>query len=237
MSKVKTLTLVTTLGAVMAALIVFAGPASANHPGGHPVTICHKPGTPAQQTMTIPQAAVGGHLGHGDTLGQCGAPPPPTGCAAAVSDTCIDGDGVLSPTDGGAASFETNIGDPLTSFPVTGTGPFSGLDAFDNDNDGNFSPGDDLHVEDPGAVDTAGNPVCPTAIRDAVHQFGMDCRVLDVDGSLATNPTVDCDVEVQIEFVLGACDPLFKYHDTNVNGIWNSGEDLIRDNNNNGVFD
>ncbi len=35
------------------------------------VTICHKPGTPAQKTMTLPQPAVQGHLGHGDTLGPC----------------------------------------------------------------------------------------------------------------------------------------------------------------------
>lgn len=40
-------------------------------PGGENVTICHKPGTPAQQTMSVPQPALGGHLGHGDTLGPC----------------------------------------------------------------------------------------------------------------------------------------------------------------------
>ncbi len=35
------------------------------------VTLCHKPNTPAQKTMTLPAAALGGHLGHGDTLGVC----------------------------------------------------------------------------------------------------------------------------------------------------------------------
>ncbi|MGH9851961.1 MAG: Kelch repeat-containing protein [Blastocatellia bacterium] len=35
------------------------------------VTICHKPGTPAQQTLVIPQQALAGHLGHGDTVGPC----------------------------------------------------------------------------------------------------------------------------------------------------------------------
>lgn len=35
------------------------------------VTICHKPGTPAQKTMTLPRSALNGHLGHGDTLGPC----------------------------------------------------------------------------------------------------------------------------------------------------------------------
>lgn len=35
------------------------------------VTICHKPGTPAQKTMVIPIAALAGHLEHGDVLGPC----------------------------------------------------------------------------------------------------------------------------------------------------------------------
>lgn len=35
------------------------------------VTICHQPGTPAQQTMSVPSTALGGHLGHGDHQGSC----------------------------------------------------------------------------------------------------------------------------------------------------------------------
>lgn len=35
------------------------------------VTICHKPGTPAEQTKAVPETAVPGHLGHGDSLGAC----------------------------------------------------------------------------------------------------------------------------------------------------------------------
>jgi len=35
------------------------------------VTICHKPGTPAEKTLSVPPSAVPGHLGHGDTLGPC----------------------------------------------------------------------------------------------------------------------------------------------------------------------
>jgi Concanavalin A-like lectin/glucanases superfamily len=35
------------------------------------VTICHKPGTPAQKTLVIPYQALSGHLGHGDTIGSC----------------------------------------------------------------------------------------------------------------------------------------------------------------------
>jgi len=35
------------------------------------VTLCHKPGTPAEMTKIVPAAAVPGHLGHGDFLGSC----------------------------------------------------------------------------------------------------------------------------------------------------------------------
>jgi len=36
-----------------------------------PVTICHKPGTPAERTLVVDDNAVPGHLGHGDFLGTC----------------------------------------------------------------------------------------------------------------------------------------------------------------------
>lgn len=35
------------------------------------VTICHKPGTPAAKTMSVPVASLDGHLAHGDLLGPC----------------------------------------------------------------------------------------------------------------------------------------------------------------------
>src|SRR5918998_2855002 len=35
------------------------------------VTICHKPGTPAEKTMEVPKSAVDGHLRHGDHRGPC----------------------------------------------------------------------------------------------------------------------------------------------------------------------
>lgn len=200
------------------------------------MTVCHKPGTPAQQTMTLPANAVAGHLGHGDTLGPC-TPPPPPSCAGAAFDICIDGDGVASPTAGGAGAFEVLVGDALASFPTAGVPPFSGLDAFDNDGDGNWSAGDDLHAEAPEAVDVAGNPVCPSAMRNAIHDLGADCKVLDLDGSLFNGQPVTCDVEFQIEFVLGACDSRVRYRDTNGNNVWNSGEDIVLDVNNNAVFD
>ena len=40
-------------------------------------TICHKPGTPAQKTMEVPDQALPGHLGHGDTVGPCDPSSPP----------------------------------------------------------------------------------------------------------------------------------------------------------------
>lgn len=39
------------------------------------VTICHTPSNP-DQTMSVPLAALGGHLGHGDYLGACNEPGP-----------------------------------------------------------------------------------------------------------------------------------------------------------------
>lgn len=39
--------------------------------GGSQITICHKPGTAAQQTFTVQQSAWSGHQKHGDTMGAC----------------------------------------------------------------------------------------------------------------------------------------------------------------------
>jgi hypothetical protein len=35
------------------------------------VKICHKPGTPAEKTLEVPVSALKGHMGHGDSLGEC----------------------------------------------------------------------------------------------------------------------------------------------------------------------
>ena len=35
------------------------------------ITICHKPGTPAEKTLVLPAAAGPGHLRHGDYEGEC----------------------------------------------------------------------------------------------------------------------------------------------------------------------
>jgi hypothetical protein len=55
------------------------------------ISICHKPGTPAEKTLLLPESAIPGHLGHGDTLGSCpGAAAPPT--------STVPTTGTVSPT-------------------------------------------------------------------------------------------------------------------------------------------
>ncbi len=64
--------------AAVAMTLLFAAPAGAT---GKKVDICHKPGTSAEKTLTVPKQAVPGHLDHGDYLGECKTPPvvtPPT---------------------------------------------------------------------------------------------------------------------------------------------------------------
>lgn len=49
-------------------------------------TICHKPGTPAQKSMDVASAAVGGHLGHGDYVNA-------SGCCPSGVPVCVDAAG------------------------------------------------------------------------------------------------------------------------------------------------
>jgi hypothetical protein len=60
------------------ALILGGGPVFATGGGHVPVDVCHKPGSPAEKTLTVDEKAVPGHLGHGDYLGACvpGEPDP-----------------------------------------------------------------------------------------------------------------------------------------------------------------
>lgn len=60
------------------------------------VAICHKPGTPAQQTVEVPNAAVAGHLGHGDYLGPCCPAATPKNCAPGV---CVATGGCCAASD------------------------------------------------------------------------------------------------------------------------------------------
>lgn len=69
----------TTALLILAMLLAPSGMALAEEipPVDDEVEICHKPGTPAQQTLLVPPEALEGHLGHGDTLGPCEELPPP----------------------------------------------------------------------------------------------------------------------------------------------------------------
>jgi hypothetical protein len=51
------------------------------------VTICHKPGTPDQKTMEVPESAVDSHQRHGDRLGPCESPTTTTTAAPTTSTT------------------------------------------------------------------------------------------------------------------------------------------------------
>ena len=65
--------------ALLVVLVILAGLAAAvpatAAPGADKVTICHKPGTPAEKTITVALAALLAHAAHGDYLGECGTGP------------------------------------------------------------------------------------------------------------------------------------------------------------------
>lgn len=78
------------LGAVLVRVAFLPTEAVAREGDPAQVTICHQPGTPAEQTQTIPISALEGHLGHGDTEGAC------------------DGDGATCPCAAGGSAVELN---------------------------------------------------------------------------------------------------------------------------------
>jgi hypothetical protein len=183
------------------------------------VLVCHKFGTPAQQTLEVAYAAAVSHVrAHGDFLGAC----PET-------DAVVDLDGIATPTAGSSSDQVVQVGDPLTSWP-TGFG-LEGIDWFDNDGTCTWTMGDDLHLEDPFGA-------CTTAIRDGLHNVGFDCDVLDLDGSFFDGQQVDVDLESGTTFT--GCpgpDPLLKFHDANFSGLYENGEDIVLDADNDGIFD
>jgi len=147
-----------------------------------------------------------------------------------VFDVCIDADGTATPGDGLPGAAEVTVGAILAPFPRPVFNG-SGLDMFDNDGDAAWTlgpAGDDLHVEDV--------TFCPTAIRNAVHDPGFDCVVLDLDGSLFAGQPVDCDLEVGA-FCTPPLPAPIMFFDTNGNGAWDDGEDIVLDLNGNGIFD
>jgi len=148
-------------------------------------------------------------------------------CGTPNFDRIIDADGIASPLSGDPGAREVLLGQALTSWPTAGGN--EGIDAFDNDGNGAWSAGDDIHLEDP-----AGS--CSTAIRDGAHQLGLDCKVLDIDNSLVDGQPVSCDFETGSFCPAGYLTNI-KFHDANGNGVYDNGEDIVLDVNNNGIFD
>ena len=101
---------------------------------GHtPVTICHKPGTPAQQTLVVDDDSVEltGHLGHGDTIGPCGE----------VVDYCPTLEGVQAEDEDCPVPTETTPTETTPTNPgqhncvYTGAGKDGNVDAYGGHND------------------------------------------------------------------------------------------------------
>ena len=153
-----------------------------------------------------------------------------------VTDTCIDADGTFSKGRGLITHSEVTLGDALTSWP-TGGYP-EGIDWFDQDSTCSWTLGDDLHVEDPNRY--------PTAIRDGLHQDNannLDPVVLDLNGDLLAGRGVDVDLETgtvnpnsHSNSQCAGVPPKLKFHDTNGNGFWDNGEDIVLDGNSDGIF-
>lgn len=69
----------------------FARESAAEVPGRAHLEICHKPGTSAQQTLTLADPALPAHMRHGDRLGASGLPPGATACPTARIATGSEG--------------------------------------------------------------------------------------------------------------------------------------------------
>jgi hypothetical protein len=140
----------------------------------------------------------------------------------------IDLDG--SATPGVGSTQEVAILDTIRGWP---TGAYvEGIDWFDNDGDCTWTFGvDDLHVE---------GSAHPTALRDGWHDNNasyIDPMVLDQGTPLADGAQVDVDLETGTTFTgCSGPDPLMKFYDTNGNGFWDDGEDIVYDTNNDNVF-
>ena len=143
------------------------------------------------------------------------------------TDQLIDADGIA--TNGVGVGTVKN-GDVISFWPDNSN---EGLDWFDNDGNGVWSDGDDLHLENPLGA-------CSTGQRGGEHALGFDCAVLDLDKSLFDGQLVDCDLEFLLPAPVGGpsttCPTLLGWIDSNGDGSYNNGEDIVLDVNNDGIF-
>ncbi len=143
-------------------------------------------------------------------------------------DAIVDADGTLSRFSGDPTFRDVKDGDPLTTWPTAGG--VEGIDLFDTDGSASWTFGDDIHVED--------SRTHPGAIRNGVHDDGLDPNVLDWDNSLDSTPgaePVSCDLEGGA-FCTGTLLTDLKFFDANGDGKWNDGEDIVLDLNGDGFF-
>lgn len=88
---------------------------------GDSLTICHKPGTSAQQTMMITDASLPGHLGHGDIMGNC-----PAGTSSAASSVASSASSsAASSSSAGGGSTCSDRFSVTNDGTITTTGPLS----------------------------------------------------------------------------------------------------------------
>jgi len=146
---------------------------------------------------------------------------------------------------------------PTTVPPASSGIPAAGLDWFDRDNSKTWTPVDDLHSEARATCPTANTGFVPP-VRNGQHDGG-DCPILDLDppgsptslgifrhpGSGFTADIVDCDLETggspsgfmtggTFGFAIIPCqdsrpNAQITFFDSNLDGFWNDGEDIVLD--------
>ena len=85
--------------AALAAVLLTAGGSGVQAKPDGAVSICHKPGTPAEKTLTLPPSAIGGHMGHGDTEGACGGTATATPTETEPTPTPTESELTATPTE------------------------------------------------------------------------------------------------------------------------------------------
>jgi len=168
--------------------------------------------------------------------------------AFAQSDEIIDLDGIVTKGIGVSADQEVFPGATLVAWPAPPGATFppmnerEGIDWVDRDKNPEkaWSDGDSLFSED--------DATCTTSDRDMEYDEGIDCVILEGPlGPIPDGLLTDCDLETgtspSMLFPPGTIcqdirpNVLLTFFDTNENGFWNDGEDIVLDFNGNLIFD